>query len=44
MQAITVKRVLIFVIAVCSLSLMVGCSGMEKDPQTGPDICTIPRN
>ena len=33
MQAITAKRVLIFVIAVFSMSLMVGCSGMEKRPQ-----------
>lgn len=32
MQAITAKRVLIFVIAVFSMSLMVGCSGMEKRP------------
>jgi OmpA-OmpF porin, OOP family len=32
MQAITAKRVLIFVVAVFSLSLMVGCSGMEKRP------------
>ncbi len=32
MQAITAKRVLIVVIAVFSLSLMVGCSGMEKRP------------
>src|SRR4030043_260073 len=30
MQAITAKRVLIVVIAIFSLSLMVGCSGMEK--------------
>jgi outer membrane protein OmpA-like peptidoglycan-associated protein len=33
MQAITAKRILIVVIAVFSLSLMVGCSGMEKRPQ-----------
>jgi len=33
MQAITAKRVLIVVIAVFSMSLMVGCSGMEKRPQ-----------
>jgi outer membrane protein OmpA-like peptidoglycan-associated protein len=32
MQAITAKRVLIVVIAVFSLSLMVGCYGMEKRP------------
>jgi len=32
LQAITAKRVLIVVIAVFSLSLMVGCSGMEKKP------------
>jgi len=32
MQAITAKRVLIFVIAVFSMSLMVGCSGLEKRP------------
>jgi outer membrane protein OmpA-like peptidoglycan-associated protein len=32
MQAITAKRVLIVVIAVFSMSLMVGCSGMEKRP------------
>ncbi len=32
MQAITAKKVLIVVIAVFSLSLMVGCSGMEKRP------------
>jgi outer membrane protein OmpA-like peptidoglycan-associated protein len=32
MQAITAKRVLIVVIAVFSISLMVGCSGMEKRP------------
>lgn len=33
MQTITAKRVLIFVIAVFSVSLMVGCSGMEKRPE-----------
>jgi len=33
MQAITAKRVFIFVIAVLSMSLMVGCSGMEKRPE-----------
>jgi outer membrane protein OmpA-like peptidoglycan-associated protein len=33
MQAITAKRVFIVVIAVLSLSLLVGCSGMEKRPQ-----------
>jgi outer membrane protein OmpA-like peptidoglycan-associated protein len=33
MQAITAKRVLIIVIAVFSMSLMVGCSGMEKRPE-----------
>jgi hypothetical protein len=32
MQAITAKRVLIVVVAVFSLSLMVGCAGMEKRP------------
>ena len=32
MQAITSKRILMVVIAVFSLSLMVGCSGMEKRP------------
>lgn len=32
MQAITAKRVLIVVIAIFSISLMVGCSGMEKRP------------
>jgi outer membrane protein OmpA-like peptidoglycan-associated protein len=32
MQAITAKRVLIVVIALFSISLMVGCSGMEKRP------------
>jgi uncharacterized protein YceK len=32
LQAITSKRVLIFVIAVFSLSLMVGCTSMEKRP------------
>jgi outer membrane protein OmpA-like peptidoglycan-associated protein len=32
MQAVTSKRVLIVVIAVFSISLMVGCSGMEKRP------------
>ena len=32
MQAITAKRVLIFVIAIFSMSLMVGCSGLEKRP------------
>jgi outer membrane protein OmpA-like peptidoglycan-associated protein len=32
MQVITARRVLIVVIAVFSLSLMVGCSGMEKRP------------
>jgi outer membrane protein OmpA-like peptidoglycan-associated protein len=31
MQAITVKRVLIFVIAVFSMSLMVGCPHMDKN-------------
>ena len=33
MQTITSKRVLIFVIAVFSVSLMAGCSGMEKRPK-----------
>lgn len=33
MQTITAKRVLIFVIAVFSVSLMAGCSGMEKRPE-----------
>jgi len=32
MQAITARRVLIFVIAVFTMSLMVGCSGLEKRP------------
>src|SRR5512135_2136688 len=32
MQAITAKRVFILVIAIFSISLMVGCSGMEKRP------------
>lgn len=32
MQAITAKRVFIFVIAVFSMSLMVGCYGLEKRP------------
>jgi outer membrane protein OmpA-like peptidoglycan-associated protein len=32
MQAITAKRVLIVVVAVFSLTLMVGCSGMKKRP------------
>jgi outer membrane protein OmpA-like peptidoglycan-associated protein len=32
MQAITAKRLIMVVIAVFSLSLMVGCSGMEKRP------------
>ncbi|HTZ19083.1 MAG TPA: OmpA family protein [Dissulfurispiraceae bacterium] len=32
MQAITAKRVLLLVIVVFSLSVMVGCSGMEKRP------------
>jgi len=32
MQAVTAKRVLIVVIAVFSISVMVGCSGMEKRP------------
>ena len=33
MQAIKTKRALMFVIAVFSVSLMVGCSGMEKRPK-----------
>jgi outer membrane protein OmpA-like peptidoglycan-associated protein len=33
MQAITAKKILIVVIALFSLSLMVGCSGMEKRPE-----------
>ena len=33
MQTINTKRALIFVIAVFSVSLMVGCSGMEKRPE-----------
>jgi outer membrane protein OmpA-like peptidoglycan-associated protein len=33
MQTITAKRVLIFVIAVFSVSLMAGCSGLEKRPE-----------
>ena len=33
MQTITAKRALMFVIAVFSVSLMVGCSGMEKRPK-----------
>ncbi|MFZ3122925.1 MAG: OmpA family protein [Thermodesulfovibrionales bacterium] len=33
MQPITAKRVFIIVIAVFSMSLMVGCSGMEKRPE-----------
>lgn len=33
MQAITAKRVLMVVIAVFSMSLMVGCSGLEKRPE-----------
>jgi len=32
MQAVTAKRVLIVVIAIFSISLMIGCSGMEKRP------------
>ncbi len=32
MQAITAKRVLTVIIAIFSLSLMLGCSGMEKRP------------
>ncbi len=32
MQAITAKRVLMVVIAVCCMSLLVGCSGLEKRP------------
>lgn len=36
MQAITAKKVLIFVIAVLSMSLMVGCSHMEKAPNDRP--------
>lgn len=32
MRAITAKRVFIFVIAIFSMSLLVGCSGMEKRP------------
>jgi len=33
MQAITVKRVLMFVIAVFSMSLLIGCYNMEKGPK-----------
>jgi len=33
MRAITAKRVFIFVIAIFSMSLLVGCSGMEKRPE-----------
>ncbi len=33
MQAITVKRLFIFIIAVFSMSLLVGCAGMEKRPE-----------
>jgi OOP family OmpA-OmpF porin len=33
MQAITAKRVFIFVIAVFSMSLLVGCSGLVKRPE-----------
>ena len=33
MQTIAAKRVLIFVIAVFCVSLIVGCSGMEKRPK-----------
>ncbi len=33
MQAITAKRVFLFVIVIFSMSLMVGCSGMEKRPE-----------
>jgi OOP family OmpA-OmpF porin len=33
MQAILAKRVLIIIVAVFSVSLLVGCSGMEKRPQ-----------
>jgi outer membrane protein OmpA-like peptidoglycan-associated protein len=33
MQAITAKRVLIFIIAVFSMSLLVGCSGKERRPE-----------
>jgi outer membrane protein OmpA-like peptidoglycan-associated protein len=36
MQAITAKRVLIFVIAVFSMSLMVGCAHMDKAPKDRP--------
>ena len=32
MQALTVKRLFIFIIAVFSMSLIVGCSGLEKRP------------
>jgi outer membrane protein OmpA-like peptidoglycan-associated protein len=32
MHAITAKRVLIFVIAIFSMSVMVGCAGLEKRP------------
>jgi outer membrane protein OmpA-like peptidoglycan-associated protein len=31
-KALTAKRLIMVIIAVCSLSLMVGCSGMEKRP------------
>jgi outer membrane protein OmpA-like peptidoglycan-associated protein len=36
MQKILLKRVLIFVIALFSMGLMVGCSGMEKRPKDRP--------
>ena len=38
MQAITAKRVLIVVIAVLSLSLMIGCAGKEYAPKEGSAI------
>lgn len=33
MQAITAKRVFMFIIAVFSISFLIGCSGMEKRPE-----------
>ena len=42
MQAITAKKVLIFVIAVFTMSLMVGCAGMERARKDRPGYLYYP--
>ena len=42
MQAITAKKVFILIIAVFSMSLMIGCAGMERAPKDRPGYLYYP--